>query len=219
MWLFAVLESVHAIHLLHAVCTGLEEVLERSSDDDRWSTFNSSHEGRAAEVDNATSLMPRSITYLPPSPIEPHACSSEFAWEKQDCESVAGWSTAEGPAEMLSTALLSPFAQLAAVLLFELIMNTSTRYSRSRTSKALLGALFAVVASVAGYERMYASPLDRSFDLSRMLSSAENLCLPLHLVLQIILESAHGQQLCREHLQRTGRTRRCSGERRASKSQ
>ncbi len=221
MWLFAALECLHAIHLLHAVCSGLEEILERSvqagdGDMNRWSAVPSAHERSVdvADVDNATSSMERSITYASPFLTDSPMWSAEIAWETPDCEP-----TAEGAPGMLSTRLPCPFAQLAAVLLFEIAMNTSTRYSRGSASKLLLGALCAGVAFVAGYERLYASSLDRSVDFSLMLSSAENLCLPLHLILQIFLESAHGQQLCKDHFQRTGRRRRCSGERRAIKAQ
>ena len=222
MWFLTVLESLHAIHLLHAVCSGLEDILARSAAQDAagaaWSAALSNHKRNTADVANAT----LSTTSLLPELFESPACASELLLLEPDCE--RDWHEAEGPDSL--SILLCPFAQLAAVLLFEIAMNTSTRFSRGFTSKVLLGILCAVAAFAAGYERVYASLIGsggvgggRGVDLSLMLSSAENLCLPLHLSLQIFLETAQGQQLCKEHFRRSGRRRWCCGERRADKLQ
>lgn len=111
--------------------------------------------------------------------------------KEPDCKHIGAWSSVEASGLAI---LLGPLPQLVAVLLFEVAMNTSTRFSRGATSKVLLGVFCVGVASTALHQRMLASSLDNGSDVSLILSTAENLCLPLHLALQIFLETAHGRQ-------------------------
>lgn len=277
-WAFTALESLHALHLLHAVCSGVDDVLVHAGAllqaPGTWHVLHDhgADADAGASLANATTLTTAVLAHhgwgqsdgtvglqlLPEqrsvaaahgncSAAATYACSAPAGVDEKDGNQlVGGWLFEAGshkPADRGSLGHQVVLAQLGTVVLFEALMSVNggavrgaaaktwlvlilagahrslTHLSHTRPLSARTSHLTHLPLFLSGVACAHVLlPDDSGADLSQWLSSAENLCLPLHLTLQILQTTARGRERCKEHLKRTGRRRRCSGDSRRRRS-
>ena len=239
MW-FTLLEGLHLVHLLHAICSGVEDLLMAAHEPPNGNDPAVTGFKTVPTMGNATLLYEWNTDRLQtngtmfkvhPSLTElgTASCSAGGGidtWADQlSCSSQwsghcgAGQPAVAAHGSWVAAAqerspLLGPLGQLVAVVIFEAAVSANVGgYSRGSASTALLGVIATGCVCVAGYQSFVLG--SAHLDLQ---NSVDNLCLPLHLVLQILQDTAHGKNWCEEHFRRTGRRRRCSGERKKARS-